>query len=186
MKFPYTDLDNDRVADGFGMPVEAMKIFLLDEENEEWVVQENSWEYGAGGEVRLAVFHLSVYCIMGVGEDIVISNLASSSRDINAVASVAWMTNSCSSYSPPVGQGTNNISSNPEFVDWGSGYGTNNTGTDFSLLPSSPCVDTGTNEMWMASAKDLAGRPRIYDDIVDRGAYEYTPPPPSGTLLLVR
>ena len=45
---------------------------------------------------------------------------------------------------------------------------------DYSLLPVSDCVDVGDESDWMAAAQDLAGNPRIFNDIPDIGAYEYT------------
>ncbi len=58
---------------------------------------------------------------------------------------------------------------------------------------TSPCIDTGTNQLWMADAVDLSGLPRIQQGRpgpkphrVDIGAYESPVIPPSGTLLLVR
>ncbi|NCC69659.1 MAG: PKD domain-containing protein, partial [Clostridia bacterium] len=44
---------------------------------------------------------------------------------------------------------------------------------DFRLLPGSPCIDTGTNQAWMATATDLDGNDRILNTTVDIGAYEY-------------
>jgi len=69
------------------------------------------------------------------------------------------------------------ISADPLFLDPGAG--------DFQLDVQSPCVNTGTNQVWMIGAFDLAGAPRIQNEIVDMGAYETFIPPP-GTLFLVR
>ncbi len=41
------------------------------------------------------------------------------------------------------------------------------------LLPGSPCYNTGTNQPWMTDAADIDGDERIYEEIVDMGAYEY-------------
>ena len=38
---------------------------------------------------------------------------------------------------------------------------------------TSPCVDTGTNLAWMASATDYFADDRIVNGIVDMGAAEY-------------
>ena len=46
---------------------------------------------------------------------------------------------------------------------------------DFRLAPGSPAIDSGTNETEPPlSAMDLDGNPRILNDIVDLGAYEFT------------
>ena len=61
--------------------------------------------------------------------------------------------------------GTNNITSEPQFVNAAAG--------DYRLLPSSPCIDRGINQDWMVDATDLAGNPRILNGTVDMGAYEF-------------
>ena len=58
------------------------------------------------------------------------------------------------------------------------------SGGDFRLRPESPCADAGSNQLWMATAIDLQGLPRILRGRVDIGAYES--PPPAGTLILIR
>jgi len=67
----------------------------------------------------------------------------------------------------PGGEGC--IEDNPLFV--------NTNAANYRLLSASPCIDSGTNLPWMTVAKDLDGNPRIYDGIVDMGAYEYIPEP---------
>ena len=64
--------------------------------------------------------------------------------------------------------GTGNTTNAPAFVDLEAG--------DYRLLPSSPCIDTGTNMDWMASATDLEGNPRINFGLVDMGTYEFSIP----------
>ena len=45
---------------------------------------------------------------------------------------------------------------------------------DFRLAIGSPAIDSGTNITWpLLPAMDLDGNPRILNDIVDLGAYEY-------------
>ena len=66
---------------------------------------------------------------------------------------------------PDPGSGVGNQIADPKFV----GAATNN----FRLLPSSPCIDAGTNLAWMASAQDPDGRDRILNGTVDIGVYEY-------------
>jgi len=46
----------------------------------------------------------------------------------------------------------------------------------------SPCVDTGTNQPWMVTARDLDGRRRL-NGVSDMGCYEYWSP---GTVLTVQ
>lgn len=77
------------------------------------------------------------------------------------------------------GGGTGTIALNPQFVDPDGPDDDPNTveDNDYRLLPTSVCIDTGTNEDWMNGAVDLDGRPRILlgatSLTVDMGAYEY-------------
>jgi len=72
------------------------------------------------------------------------------------------MTFSCAA---PVAPGVGNIGVDPVFA--------NVAGGDFRLQSNSPCINTGTNQPWMTGATDLDGKPRIANDVVDMGAYEY-------------
>ena len=65
---------------------------------------------------------------------------------------------------------------NPMFVDAANG--------DFRIAMSSPCVDAGIFESWMAGAFDLAGGKRVWGDKPDIGCYEFFLPP--GFLLIFR
>ena len=60
-----------------------------------------------------------------------------------------------------VGEG--NINAVPEF--WSCG--------DYHLKGNSPCVDAGDNSTSWLPDTDLDGNPRVYNDAVDMGAYEY-------------
>jgi hypothetical protein len=60
--------------------------------------------------------------------------------------------------------GAGNITQDPQFVDLASG--------NFHLGPTSPCIDAGVVQPWMASAFDLDGNPRVRGASVDIGAYE--------------
>ena len=63
----------------------------------------------------------------------------------------------------PLPAGDGNISSNPQFAST----------SNFRPWAGSPCIDTGTNQGWMATATDLDGNARIYGGAVDMGAYEW-------------
>ncbi len=58
-----------------------------------------------------------------------------------------------------------NIEQDPLFI--------NQTANDFHLLPTSPCIDQGTNDGINASDVDLDGQPRIVNNLVDIGAFEW-------------
>jgi hypothetical protein len=60
--------------------------------------------------------------------------------------------------------GTGNLATNPLFVDTVNG--------DFSLTQCSPAINFGLDSVNNYST-DLAGNPRIYDSIIDIGAYEF-------------
>jgi hypothetical protein len=68
---------------------------------------------------------------------------------------------------PLPSSGAGNITSAPLFV--------NQSGGDYHLQASSPCVDTGNNT-YIVNNTDLDGRPRIINRIVDIGAYEFQGP----------
>ena len=71
-------------------------------------------------------------------------------------------TNTCS---PDVKYGVvGNIKSAPLFVDGPNG--------NYRLAANSPCINAGSNT-FVSVATDLYGHPRILDDIVDMGAYEF-------------
>ncbi len=82
-----------------------------------------------------------------------------------------WMnvTNILYTCTTPLVAGAGNITNSPVFINIGAG--------DFRLSSVSPCINTGTNVAWMTGATDLDGRPRIIDDIVDMGTYEFAPYP---------
>jgi hypothetical protein len=70
---------------------------------------------------------------------------------------------------------THVISQDPQFV----GAITQN----YSLARSSPCLDVGTNEDWMATGIDLDKNPRKFRGIVDLGAYELMYRADGGTIF---
>lgn len=90
---------------------------------------------------------------------------------------------SCTTLDP---SGINDVTSTPLFVDTNAFY--------FTLLPSSPCIDTGTNQAWMIGSVDLADADRIVrgvmgsklPEIVDMGAYEFPTPLPTGTVIMIQ
>ena len=61
--------------------------------------------------------------------------------------------------------GEGNITKDPKFFNYAA--------EDYRLSEISPCVDAGRHEEWMWHAVDLDGNPRIWNDTVDMGAYEY-------------
>ncbi|MBI3985482.1 MAG: right-handed parallel beta-helix repeat-containing protein, partial [Lentisphaerae bacterium] len=68
--------------------------------------------------------------------------------------------------------GVGNITNEPQFVSLGTGDRADPVPVDFRLQPTSPCINTGTNQPWMTNAGDLDGKPRIICGVVDMGAYE--------------
>ncbi len=93
----------------------------------------------------------------------------------NHVSSTFWY--SCT---VPLPSGVGNIDADPRFVNVG----------DLRLVEGSPCIDAGDSG-YVTLPTDLAGNPRILNDVVDMGAYEGGVPetskpcfhPPSGTMF---
>ena len=67
--------------------------------------------------------------------------------------------------SPDLVPGVNgNITSDPLYANPAAG--------DFTLLPTSPCLDAGVQRPWMNGAVDLNGAERVRGNQVDMGCYE--------------
>lgn len=83
---------------------------------------------------------------------------------------------SCNPDRPDFYEGEGNIHEDPQFVNPTVGAGPDYDGlaADWSLLDSSPCVNTGTPDTTGLNlpATDLLGNPRIYGIRVDMGAIE--------------
>ena len=94
---------------------------------------------------------------------IIYHNSALASPDIAMLNGDVTFEYSCST---PLQPGPGNIASNPALANVAAGF--------FRPTAGSPCINAGTNQPWMSSTIDLAGRSRIIQDIVDIGAYEFT------------
>ena len=68
--------------------------------------------------------------------------------------------------SPALQGGKGNIENEPAFVSLAS--------NDYHLTLASPCLEAGSNILWMIGETDFEGNDRINCEIVDIGAYEYT------------
>jgi hypothetical protein len=79
--------------------------------------------------------------------------------------------NSCTFPEYP-GWDATNITNEPLFMAYGSGFGLSHVPGNYRLQAISPCINTGTNQDWMTGALDLDNLPRILRSTVDRGAYE--------------
>jgi len=101
-----------------------------------------------------------LYCEGGTVKNSIIY-LNTAPMDANRFFVAGTVTYSCTT---PAVAGVGNITSNPQFVNAAAG--------NYHLGIFSPCVDSGSNEPWMSTARDLDGNPRIINLIVDMGAYE--------------
>jgi len=98
---------------------------------------------------------------------IIYYNYRNGVQDNFKATSLAAVNYSCS---PVLTSGVKNISSPPLFT------ATNRQ--DYTLMEGSPCINAGTNRVWMdITTLDLAGRKRIVHRIADLGAYEFHPKP---------
>jgi len=73
-----------------------------------------------------------------------------------------------SCFTPAMAGGSSNLLADPAYLDRAAG--------DYSLRPTSPCINAGSNQTWMAGTKDLQGSNRIEVGIVDMGCYEASDP----------
>lgn len=81
------------------------------------------------------------------------------------------------SWNPSSGtDGGSNLDLDPLYVD--------PAGDDLRLLPGSPGIDAGNTSAPLLTNTDRAGAPRVYNGVVDMGAYEQVPCP-SGPVLYV-
>ncbi|MFH0880189.1 MAG: choice-of-anchor Q domain-containing protein, partial [Lentisphaerota bacterium] len=104
-----------------------------------------------GGEVRNSIVRM---------------NSAPEGGDHIETGTNTWYQYTCTQPTPS--RGAYNTASSPSFQSSGA--------QDYRLRSSSICLNTGGNEGWMPFSTDLDGRPRIYVNRVDMGAYEYNPP----------
>jgi hypothetical protein len=110
-------------------------------------------------------------CILwGNGEEIINSSSSNSTVSFSIVEG---------GYS---GEGTNNLDTDPLFVDAANG--------DLSLQLGSPAINAGNNNLYtnaggdLANDTDLGGNPRLFDGTIDMGAFENSPCPPANILYV--
>jgi hypothetical protein len=95
----------------------------------------------------------------------VYSNAAPASPNYNADTFSRVLSYCCTTPMPTNGVG--NITNAPLWVDY--------DGRGLALQSNSPCINAGHN-LYVGSATDLAGNPRIVGGTVDLGAYEFRSP----------
>jgi len=111
----------------------------------------NSADNAGGGSYRAHLYNSIVW-----------SNTAPASADVYVDQQTVRY--SCS---PSLPAADGNISTRPGFTDAANG--------DYRLEATSPCINAGSSDAWMAGATDLDGNPRIIGGTVDMGAYEFVP-----------
>ena len=112
------------------------------------IVSNRAHQYGGGSSAA------------NLRNSIIYFNVASSG--FQNASSVGPLVHCCTTPAPV---GTNCVTDPPLFVDASAG--------DYRLQPASPCVDRGAAETWMSGVADLDGKLRIFNGIVDIGAYEF-------------
>ncbi len=101
-----------------------------------------------------------------IKNSVIYHNFADYSNNYYSTSGQADFTYCCSI---PLPSGIGNISDDPKLANPFTGF--------FKLAADSPCINAGTNTLWMPLEKDLAGNPRILNVIVDMGGYEFTNEP---------
>ncbi len=142
------------------------------------IVSNNAVSYGGGVAAPADVSASSIQNSILYGN---ISLTAIRSNVFLAAGSGLTFTNCCVaplSYATdqPV-TGASNLEADPLYASLAGG--------DYHLSRTSPCINAGANQHWMAGAADLDGRRRLdrWSGIVDMGCYEYTP---NGTAFSLR
>jgi len=145
---------------------------------ENCTITRNSCGNGNGGGIS--------YSGGSVTNCIIYSNYASGSGD-DVYSSVGYA-NFGYSCAPELSGGTGNITSDPLFIESGSGYGTNAISGNYRLALGSPCINKGFLLGWMIDgATDLDGKDRIspsHSGVVDMGCYETTVV--IGTIIIIQ
>ena len=145
----------------------------------------NQTDRGMGGGVRNSTLYnctlsgnSSSYDAGGVTESVLINCISWENSPPNDSYGAEYTNSYCCGVGEFYLNGIGSITNNPLFV----------SSTDFSLQPSSPCINIGTNGAWagLTNATDLNDNKRIWPQggTVDIGAYEYGsqkdyPGPPS-------
>ena len=96
---------------------------------------------------------------------IIYLNTANSYSNVYNLAGLASLSYCCVA---PLSIGEGNIDSEPGFLNEPSGR--------YQLNCGSSCINVGNNSPWMLGTFDLDSNLRIFDGIVDIGAYEYLSP----------
>lgn len=104
-----------------------------------------------------------------ISNNIIASNLGAG-IDCSACTGSPTLRNNCVYDNNYLGisPGTGDISEDPLLV--------NPDDRDFHIASNSPCVDAGWNSAPMLAEKDMDNNPRIWNGVVDIGAYEYALP----------
>lgn len=113
------------------------------------IVNNSAGELGGGGAYNANLINCIVYYN------------SATAGEANYAGTCAFA-NSCTT--PDPGSGSENITSDPSFLNAGAG--------NYRLAAGSPCINAGTNQDWMTNSVDLDGLARIVQGRVDMGAYE--------------
>lgn len=82
-----------------------------------------------------------------------------------------------------VATSTGNLVGDPKLEPLADNGGPTRT---LAIQPTSPCRDAGANPLGLAFDQRGAGYARTFNLIADIGAYEFIPPPPVGSVVVVR
>jgi len=130
-----------------------------------------------GNGYGLDIGYNDVFAITSIVENCILYDNGSSGINytMGSAAGIV-LTNTCTLPQASGLYDTGNITNNPLFAAAADG--------NYRLTRRSPCVNTGTNQLWMTGAVDLDGEPRLVGTTVDMGAYEF--PPPLGTCIIIQ
>ena len=161
-------LNNNKAAIGGALYIINCNIFdIINNSYANNISSKEIWHTSNGGAIYIEAndttsfnFYNNIFwnnTSVGSGNDIFIKNYANNAAIFNNIVS---------DLSGAYDQGGNNSDADPMFAD--------PQNNDYHLSPNSPCINAGNNDAPNLPETDLDNLPRIVDNIVDIGAYEFT------------
>jgi hypothetical protein len=132
--------------------------------NNSVVISNTASTSAGGGAIGATLNNCTVVGNVAKGGGVYDCQLNNCIVEYNSQPNYIWGTLNYCCTTPTPTNGVGNITNAPVFID--------QTGGNFRLQPTSPCINAGNNAFVFGST-DLDGNPRIVGGTVDMGAYEF-------------